>query len=305
MIQVLRQTRREMGDIRVGTASWTDKSLLQSGWYPEGVTSAEERLRYYADNFLLVEVDSTYYFPPSEENSERWVDRTPPGFTFNVKAFSVLTGHPTKADALYKDLPRPDDKKNIYPKDLEPDVIDEIWDRFISALRPLVHAGKLGALLFQFPPWFVISRKNKDFILDCARRADPLTICVEFRNKTWMTDDNQPETLEFLEGHGIPYVCVDMPQGFPSSLPPVVAATADLAVIRFHGHNADEWESGSVQRRFAYLYRDKELEDWVPRIRKLAAEAETTHVLMNNCYRDYAQRNARELAELLSSENES
>ena len=120
-----------------------------------------------------------------------------------------------------------------------------------------------------------------------------------------MTDDNQAETLEFLEGHGIPYVCVDMPQGFPSSLPPVVAATAELAVIRFHGHNADEWESGSVQRRFAYLYRDKELEDWVPRIRKLAADAETTHVLMNNCYRDYAQRNARELAELLSSENES
>jgi uncharacterized protein YecE (DUF72 family) len=290
-----------MGDILVGTASWTDKSLLKSGWYPPGINSAAERLAYYADHFALVEVDSTYYFPPSEENSVRWVERTPDHFTFNVKAFSILTGHPTKADALYKDLPRPENKNNLYPKDLEPDVIDEVWDRFISALGPLVDAGKLGALLFQFPPWFVISRKNKDFILDCALRAHPLQICVEFRNNTWMTPDNQGETLDFLEGNGIPYVSVDMPQGFRSSLPPVLAATSDLAVVRFHGHNAEEWESGSVQRRFRYLYSEKELEDWAPRVRRLAAEAETTHVLMNNCYRDYAQRNATELAELLRS----
>jgi uncharacterized protein YecE (DUF72 family) len=288
-----------MGEILVGTASWTDKSLLTSGWYPGGVNSAAERLAYYADHFPLVEVDSTYYFPPSEENSVRWVERTPEHFTFNVKAFSVLTGHPTKADALYKDLPRPENKKNLYPKDLEPDVVDEVWERFVSALGPLVDAGKLGALLFQFPPWFVISRKNKDFVLDCARRADPLRICVEFRNNTWMTEDNRGETLDFLEGNGIPYVCVDMPQGFRSSLPPVVAATSDLALIRFHGHNAEEWESGSVQRRFKYLYTEKELEDWAPRVRRLSEEAETTHVLMNNCYRDYAQQNASRLAELL------
>jgi uncharacterized protein YecE (DUF72 family) len=292
-----------MGKILVGTASWTDKSLLKSGWYPKGVTSAAERLGYYAEHFPLVEVDSTYYFPPSEENSQRWVERTPADFTFNVKAFSMLTGHPTKADALYKDLPRPDDKKNIYPKDVEPKVLDEVWDRFKSALKPLVGAGKLGALLFQFPPWFVINAKNKDLILECARRADPLRICVEFRNKSWMTEDNRDETLDLLEGNGIPYVCVDMPQGFRSSIPPVVAATSDLAVIRFHGHNAKEWESGSVQRRFRYRYSDAELNDWVPRLQQLAADAETTHVLMNNCYRDYAQQNARELADLLASAN--
>jgi uncharacterized protein YecE (DUF72 family) len=292
-----------MGKILVGTASWTDKSLLKSGWYPKGVTSAAERLGYYAEHFPLVEVDSTYYFPPSEENSQRWVERTPADFTFNVKAFSMLTGHPTKADALYKDLPRPDDKKNIYPKDVEPKVLDEVWDRFKSALKPLVGAGKLGALLFQFPPWFVINAKNKDFILDCARRADPLRICVEFRNKSWMTEDNRDETLDLLEGNGIPYVCVDMPQGFRSSIPPVVAATSDLAVIRFHGHNAKEWESGSVQRRFRYLYSDAELSEWVPRLQQLEADAETTHVLMNNCYRDYAQQNARGLADSLTSAN--
>jgi uncharacterized protein YecE (DUF72 family) len=290
-----------MGDILVGTASWTDKSLLASGWYPKGATSATDRLRYYASQFPLVEVDSTYYFPPSEDNSRRWAERTPESFTFNVKAFSLLTQHPTKADALYKDLSIPEDKKTVYPKDLDAKTIDEVWDRFLGALQPLKDAGRLGALLFQYPPWFVISRKSKDYILECAKRAAPLQICVEFRNSLWMTEDNRDETLDFLEGHAIPYVCVDMPQGFKSSIPPVVAATADLAVVRFHGHNKEEWESGSVQRRFKYLYKTEELEQWVPRIADVSKDTKTTHVLMNNCYRSYAQQNARELADLLTS----
>lgn len=289
-----------MGEILIGTASWTDKSLLSSGWYPKGVDSAEERLRFYADHFPLVEVDSTYYFPPSEKNSNLWVERTPKDFTFNIKAFSLLTQHPTKAEALYKDLPKPD-KKKVYPKDLEPKVIDEVWDRFLSALEPLHDAGKLGVLLFQFPPWFTISKKNKAYVLKCAKRAAPMRICVEFRNKTWMEDRNVQETLDFLEGHGLPYVCVDMPQGFTSSIPPILAATSDIALIRFHGHNSEEWESGSVQRRFAYLYSEKELKAWAPKIEKLASEAKETHVLMNNCYSSYAQQNASELASLLKS----
>lgn len=288
-----------LGRILVGTASWTDKSLIKSGWYPTGATSAEERLRFYAEQFPIVEVDSTYYFPPSEQNSELWVERTPKGFTFNIKAFSLLTGHPTKADALYKDLERPADKSNVYPGDLQARALDEVWERFTSALWPLHDAGKLGAVLFQFPPWFHIGRENKDYVLECARRAAPLRICVEFRNHTWLSEDNHKETLDFLEGHGLPYVCVDMPQGFSSSVPPVAAATAGLAVVRFHGRNVDQWEDKSVQRRFQYNYTEKELSEWVPRVSKLAESADTTHVLMNNCYRDYAQRNARELADLL------
>lgn len=291
-----------MGEILIGTASWTDKSLLASGWYPKGVDSAEERLRFYAEHFPLVEVDSTYYFPPSEKNSELWVERTPENFTFNIKAFSLLTQHPTKAEALYKDLERPADKRNVYPKDLTPEVIDEVWDRFLSALEPLYKAGKLGAILFQYPPWFTIARKNKDYILECAKRAAPYQIAVELRNNTWMTEDNREEALEFLEGHGLPYVCVDMPQGFKSSVPPVVAATSDFALIRFHGHNDAEWESGSVQKRFKYLYSEEELKEWAPKVEELASSAKQTHVLMNNCYRSYAQQNAGELANLLKAQ---
>ena len=292
-----------MGDnILVGTASWTDKSLLQSGWYPKGVDSAEERLRFYAEHFPLVEVDSTYYFPPSEKNSELWVERTPKNFTFNIKAFSLLTQHPTKPQALYEDLRVKTDKKNVYLDDLKPEAVGEVWERFLSALEPLHAAGKLGALLFQFPHWFPISKRNKQYILECAKRAAPMKICVEFRQPSWMTEDNREETLQFLEGHDLAYVCVDMPQGFKSSVPPVVAATSDLAVIRFHGHNSEEWESGSVQRRFAYLYSEKELKAWAPKIKELANEAQEIHVLMNNCHSSYAPQNARQLAELLQEE---
>lgn len=288
--------------ILIGTASWSDRSLLRSGWYPKGVSTPEQRLNYYSERFPIVEVDSTYYFLPTEKNARLWAERTPGAFTFNVKAFSLLTQHPARPEALPKDLPKPD-KKRVYPTDLGSRHFDRIWDEFLTALRPLERGGKLGVLLFQFPPWFVIGKRNRDYVLECARRAAPIPICVEFRNKTWMSEDNYGDTLDFLEGHGISYVCVDMPQGFVSSIPPIVAATSDLAVIRFHGRNDKEWESGEVQRRFRYLYSKAELQEWVPRIEKLSGEAKTTHVLMNNCYRDYAPRNAAELKGLLTSRN--
>ena len=289
-----------MGEIRVGTASWTDKTLLASGWYPPDKQSAEERLGYYASRFPLVEVDSTYYTPPNERNSRLWTERTPEGFTFNVKAFSLLTQHPTKPSALYKDLRPEGVTKNLYLRDVPESTVDAVWERFLGALEPLHAAGKLGALLFQFPQWFPIGRANKHYILECKRRCEPLRICVEFRNKTWLSDDNRAETLDFLTSYGVPYVCVDMPQGHASSVPPVVAATSDLAVVRFHGHS-DKWTSRDIYDRFGYLYSTDELREWAPKVRSLSEQAAETHVLMNNCYQDYAQTNAQQLMDVLTS----
>jgi len=289
-----------MGEIRVGTASWTDKTLLASGWYPPDKQSAEERLGYYASRFPLVEVDSTYYTPPNERNSRLWTERTPEGFTFNVKAFSLLTQHPTKPSALYKDLRPEGVTKNLYLRDVPESTVDAVWERFLGALEPLHAAGKLGALLFQFPQWFPIGRANKHYILECKRRCEPLRICVEFRNKTWLSDDNRAETLDFLTSYGVPYVCVDMPQGHASSVPPVVAATSDLAVVRFHGHS-DKWTSRDIYDRFGYLYSTDELREWAPKVRSLSEQAAETHVLMNNCYSNYAQTNAQELMDVLTS----
>ncbi|MEV4546125.1 DUF72 domain-containing protein [Micromonospora echinaurantiaca] len=290
-----------MGDIKVGTASWTDRTLLDSGWYPQTADTPEKRLAYYARQFPLVEVDATYYSPPAERTARLWAERTPAGFTFNVKAFSLLTGHPTKVSALYKDL-RPDtDKRNLYPDDLPPQAYEEVWTRFLSALDPLIEAGRLGALLFQFPPWFTIKRDNKQYLLEVERRCAPLRPVFEFRHASWFDGSNADETLAFLRQHRLAYVCVDMPQGHRSSVPPVLAATADLAVVRFHGHS-DKWTSKDIHEKFGYRYSDRELKDWAPKLRELADSTEQTHVLMNNCYRDYAQTNAATLAGLLDTD---
>src|SRR5690606_41438670 len=107
------------------------------------------------------------------------------------------------------------------------------------------------------------------------------------------------ETLEFLARDDLPYVMVDMPQGYPSSSPPVVAATSDLAVVRFHGRSQN-WASKSIHERFGYLYTEQELQSWADDLGELAEQTRVVHVLMNNCYRDYAQVNAAQLAQLLT-----
>jgi uncharacterized protein YecE (DUF72 family) len=296
------------GTILIGTSSWTDPTLVKQGhFYPTGAKSAEARLRYYASQFPLVEVDSTYYFPPSEKNSVLWIERTPPDFTFNIKAYSLLTNHPAKVDSLYNDIkaalpPETLEQRNVYRDKLPDEAVDEVWQRFRDALMPLHSAGKLGAVLFQFPQWFVISRKSKAYIEECAERLSDFRVAVEFRHKSWMREDNVEETLEFLAERRLPYVCVDMPQGFDSSVPPVGAATADdLAMVRFHGRNTTAWQSKSetASERFRYDYAKEELEEWVPKIESLATQARETHVLMNNCYQDFAVRSARDLGALL------
>jgi uncharacterized protein YecE (DUF72 family) len=292
-----------MAGIRVGTAGWTDTSLIDSGWYPADAGNPEKRLRYYATQFPLVEVDSAYYALPAEQTAVAWADRTPEGFTFNVKAFSLFTQHPTAVRSMPADLREAagkSGKERVYLKDVDQKVTDQAWERFLAALEPLRAAGKLGAILLQFPPWFPISRANKAYIVSCAERVAPRRVCVEFRNRTWMTEDNQKETVDFLSAHDLPYVCVDEPQGYPNSIPPVLAATSDLAVVRLHGHS-DQWQSKDIQERFRYRYSDNELREWAGQVRRLAGGADETHVVFNNCYRDYAQVNAQELERLIGA----
>lgn len=292
------------GAFLVGTSSWTDKTLLAAGWYPPDAKTAEARLAFYASQFPLVEVDATYYALPSERNAVLWVERTPADFTFNVKAFSLLTQHPAKVAALPKDLrAHLEDKRSVYQKDLPGGMLDEIFEVFRAALMPLHSAGKLGFVLFQFPEWFTPSTDNKAYLEWCLTRLPDYRVAVEFRLRSWMDPpDRAARTLSWLSELNVPYVCLDMPQGFRSSMPPVVAATADdLAVVRFHGRNADTWKKKgiSVAERFDYLYEESELREWQPRLFDLAAQAKRTHVLFNNCYRDNGVRNAAQMASLL------
>jgi uncharacterized protein YecE (DUF72 family) len=271
--------------------------------------TAAERLAYYASQFPVVEADSTYYYPPTPEMSESWVERTPDGFTMNVKAYSLLTGHPTLPQSLWPDLQSEvasehRDKRSLYANHLTADAVEEAWDRFRHALMPLHSAGKLGAVLLQYPRWFTPKDTNREQLAAARRRLPDYDLCVEFRNGRWLAGDEADDTFEFLESEDLAYVCVDEPQGFDSSLPPVVAVTADLAVVRFHGRNAETWTADvpSASFRFRYRYQPAELEEWVSRIDEVAVSAKEVHVLMNNCYRDYAVDNASEIARLLRGE---
>ena len=268
---------------------------------------AEDRLRYYASIFPIVEVDSTYYFPPTEDVAGLWVNRTPRGFTMSVKAYSLLTGHPTRPDSLWPEVAdevplEHREKRSVYLSHLPPEAVDAAWELFRRALMPLHSAGKLGTVLFQYPHWFRPNSENRGTLKELRGRLPDYDLAVEFRHGSWLAEGERDRTLGLLERQGLSYVCVDEPQGFSSSVPPVVAATSDIAVVRFHGRNTDTWEDPSVMtaaERFAYRYNDEELAAWVPEIKRLATSARETHALMNNCYRDHAVDNGRQLAALL------
>ncbi len=298
------------GAIRVGTASWTDPTMTARGvFYPDGADTAEERLGYYASRFPLVEVDATYYALPSSKTAELWVARTPPDFTFDIKAHALMTGQPTETKRLPKELRSvlPNDlaaKPRIYAKDLPDDLREQVWTWFIEGIEPLKRAGQLGSILLQYPRWFFTSSENRDAIEEATGRLRDagLVGAVEFRSASWFNDKNLERTLRFLGDRKIPLVAVDGPQGFKSSVPAIVAAPSpELAIVRFHGRRTATWEARGVQtvERFRYLYDREELADWGPRVREIAGQARDTHVLFNNCYSNYGATNAMELAQVL------
>jgi len=291
----------------IGTCSWTDPTLLATDSYPSEVNDAEKRLQYYAHHFPLVEVDSTYYSMLAERTASLWVERTPQDFIFNIKAFSLFTQHPTKLQALPKDvrtLIPPLEKANIYYRDVPEDIRGMLWQRFSEALLPLDSAGKLGIVLLQFPPWFYPGKGSEKHLVECKQNLPQYRLAIEFRNGAWLSESRRRETFDFLRQNDFIYVCVDEPQGFRSSAPPVVEATSDVGVVRFHGRNKDNWEKKgiSVVERFKYLYSDEELGEWLPKLAELASKVTQLHVLFNNCYGDYGVRNARDIDRLIRSQ---
>ncbi|MBB5827673.1 DUF72 domain-containing protein [Micromonospora carbonacea] len=288
-----------MGEIRVGTSSWADQLLLRSGWYPRAVNTPAGRLGFYAERFGLVEVDTSYYAVPAPETTAGWVAATPPGFTFDVKAFSLFTGHPTPVSVLPRDLRPAGGPSRVRRRDLPAGAYDELWSRFRAALEPIAAADRLGAVLLQFPPWLARSAAAERRIVETAARLRPWRVSVELRHGSWFADEATAlRTLTHLREHDLSFVCVDMPQGFASSVPPILVATADPAVVRFHGHSA-AWESGDKQDKFRYAYDERELRAWAELLTELAGGVDELHVLFNNCCGGQAQRDAARLAELV------
>jgi uncharacterized protein YecE (DUF72 family) len=298
-------------DIRCGTAGWTDKTLIAcKRFYPRGSSSAEARLRYYTSQFPLVEVDSSYYGMPSATNSQLWTERTPEGFTFNFKAFRLFTGHQTSPDALPRDIAMalPDGitgprKKNVYYRDIPPDMRDELWRRFLEALEPLRASGRLGLVLFQFAPWIMRAAEGLALVEECRVRMAGYLIAAEFRNQSWFDDAHASQTLDFLRERAIVHVIVDAPPDVSKRVHTVWEATnPELALVRLHGRNTETWGAtggASAADRFDYDYSDEELDELSVPIRAIATRAGRTHVIFNNCFEDQGQRNAQTLMRIL------
>src|SRR3990172_5665717 len=293
--------------IYVGTSSWADKELVDSGrFYPPELKDSESRLRYYAGRFNLVEVDSTYYALPSTRNTERWAERTPEDFRFDLKAFALFTAHPAPLSSIPKSfherLPEESRKKaRLYYKDVPEDVRTDLWSIFRNALRPLYGGGRLGTILIDLPPWAGPSEANRAQVLEAATHLPDYRVVVEFRSPAWVNDEPREATFAFLRQHNLGFVCVDEPPGLKSSVPPLAEVTAHAAVVRFRGRKADTWETRGVStvERLNWLYTDEELTEWLPRIEKLAREAEEVHLIFNTKAADQGVHNAMRLRRLL------
>jgi uncharacterized protein YecE (DUF72 family) len=262
--------------VRLGTCSWADEGLLKA-WYPRGVSTAERRLRYYAERFDTVEVDSPFYALPEPAVTGRWAQRTPNEFVFHVKASAAMTWH-------------------------EGQPTDSAFEEFRGAMEPLELSGKLRGVLLQYHPRFVKSGAAKEELARARARLDPLVPLIEFRHKSWMEPGERQDTLKFLEQHELAYVSVDAPRTRASNVvPPVAAATHRVAYIRFHGRNVQTWNirGGTAADRFDWMYSEEELAEWIEPIRQVAERAAEAYALFNNNRDDFAPRSAAILRRLL------
>jgi uncharacterized protein YecE (DUF72 family) len=274
-----------VAEIRVGTCSWADQSLVKH-WYPRGVSSSEARLRHYAEHFDAVEVDSTFYRLPEEENSVKWAERTPAGFVFHIKAFGMMTRHPVRLEQLPPELREgaPTDERGRVdrpPRELRA----EVFRRFVAALEPLEAAGKLGGILLQFPSYVVFRDRSFEYLRWASEQLAGHDVLVEFRHRSWFEDENRAETLSLLEELGASNVIVDAPKTEAKNLIPTVPAlTSPLLYVRFHGRNAKTWNirGKSAAERFDYLYPEEELAEWQGALRELSKDARQAFAFFNN-----------------------
>jgi uncharacterized protein YecE (DUF72 family) len=297
--------------VRVGICSWADPALIEAGtFYPKRAMSAEARLRFYAGVFDVVEVNASYYAIPEVRTVRRWAERTPPGFLFHVKAWSLLTGHhprpqslPADVQAVLPERVRRSPRGEILADDVPAEGVDAAFRLFRAALAPLAEAGKLGYVLFQFAPWVHFEPARLNYLASLPERLPGATVAVELRHRSWFPD-HADETLRALRAARLAHVITDAP-AVGGAVPHVTAVTAPTAVLRLHGRNAEGFlrqlrgEEPSVREKYDYLYSDAELAALVPEIGGLAEDSEEVFVSFNNNNRDYPVRNALALRTLL------
>jgi uncharacterized protein YecE (DUF72 family) len=291
--------------VRVGTSSWSDRSLTQeSDWFPKRTMKAADRIAYYAERFSVVEMETTYRFPPTPAITQQWADRTPDGFRFDIQAWSLFTGQPTMRQSLWEDLQREvkderRDNPRLYAAHLPQDAIDECWKRFRHALEPLRQTDKLGTVILRFPRWFKPSENKRAILRDIRERLADYPVAVEFASADWVESSSCEYTFDFLEEIDMAFVCADANDDDPRGLNGVGATTSSVGVVRLLGRRRfDDEDAWSPDWR-GYRYTHDELAGLVPRIRHLAESCDDLHVLIGTCWRDDAVRNGELLLQQL------
>lgn len=292
------------GIIRIGTCSWTDKTLLRSGFYPNSASTPASRLAFYATQFDTVEVDSSFYALPNPENAVRWLTGTPKEFAFGVKSFALFTFHRTKVASLPKWLQTELEYAPSYlirREELSSEQRLRLYEEFLQTLQILHGAGRLAYLLFQFPPRWYFSRESLAYIRRLRQVSGPIPLALEVRNNSWLTPQNRDVFYNTLRDENIAYVAVDEPK-LDWTVPREWRLTAEWGtVVRFHGRNKAGWSNprASVMEKFDYEYDTDELGEWEEAIYEMQQGAKNIYLMFNNCVSDKAVQSANRMKMLM------
>lgn len=259
---------RALRDIRIGPAGWS-----YADWrgrvYPEGAGTKFDTLALVSKYFDTAEINSSFYYPPTPATARSWLKRVAhnPDFIFTAKLHKVFTH---KRDKLTSK--------------------DE--GAFREGLSPLMEAGKLGALLIQFPWSFKNDREERAYLTQLCELFKDFPLVVELRHESW----NSTRILQTLQDLGVGLCDIDQPQ-FANSIKPAAEVTSPIGYVRLHGRNYQNWfrEDANVLERYDYLYSADELEPWIERIRQVAEKASQTYVITNNHARGKSLVNAFEV----------
>lgn len=255
--------------ILVGTSGYYYEDW-KGHFYPENLKKSEY-LSYYAQHFNLVEINSTYYRPPTAKSLEKMAQDSKNKVEFALKLHQNMTHSKTAENKDYQD--------------------------FAQALVPLYDRGVLGSLLAQFPYSFHENQRNKDHLRRLRDFLPDHDIVVEFRNDKWVKQD----TFTLLKELSFSFCCVDQPL-LKGLMPPLAVATGRTGYVRFHGRNAAKWyEHDNAAQRYDYRYSTEELADWVPKIKKLASLTDKVYCFTNNHFQSKSVDAAQLLLSLLKN----